>query len=396
MDMERTTTPYVASPDSKYPPVGPSAVTTTEPRRPHRRKWVGKLLIGAVALAVFGAYTIPIPYVVTTPGPTVDLNAEFNGHEIISITGKDPKSDGPVTLDPSHEGQLRMVTISEYGGPGHSVTLADVLTLMSDGVSEIERYADVYGAEVTADQVQSFSQALMTSSHSTSTVAALEAIGWDVPAVVTITGAVPESDAEGKVREGDVLVSATMPDGTVHPITRAGTIFAVMASQPGGSKVELLVKRDGKDTPLTITSRPSPDGVGSKLGIYLDIQTTPPVDVSFEVEDIGGPSAGMMFALAIIDKLTPGDLTGGKNVAGTGAISYDGRIEPIGGLAQKIAGARNDGAEYFLAPTLNCEELESVPSGIEVYRVDTLSQALEMIKAISEGNTQGLPACVAR
>lgn len=374
------------------PPADPTApaVDYQQPKKRGYRSLVLALIAAVVSVCVF---VIPVPLVITTPGPTLDLSAQYNEHDLFTITGTDPDTGQSVALDKQHDGQLRMVTISEYGGPGHSVTLFDVIRLMSDGVSEMENYYDVYGNDVTADQVQSFSQALMTSSHSTSSVAALEALGWRIPATVTITGAVEGSDAQGKVLEGDVLVSVVTPDGHEHAIDSAGTVFAIMAKQPAGTKLTVNVKRNGADVPLTITSKESFDGIGSKLGIYLDIKTTMPVDVNFAVEDIGGPSAGMMFALAIIDKLTEGDLAGGKAVAGTGAISYDGRVEPIGGLPQKIAGARNDGAQYFLAPSLNCDELTSEPEGINVYRINTLTEALEALHAISAGDTDKLPAC---
>lgn len=358
--------------------------------------WAALIVAFLLAIASVVVFIVPIPYVVTTPGPTFDLNAPFHGHELISVNGTDPHTGQAVTADRPHDGQLRMVTVSEYGGPGHPITTFDLLRLTWDGVSEVDHYYDIYNDEVTADQVQSFAQAMMTSSHSTSSVAALEQLGYDVPAVVSVTGAVEGSHAEGKVEAGDILVSVTDHSGTVHPVNRAGTIFAVMAKTPADSTVTLVVKRHGVDIPLSIVSTAAPDGIGSKLGIYLDIKTTLPFDVTFNIEDIGGPSAGMMFALAIIDKLTEGDLTGGKPVAGTGALHYDGRVEPIGGLPQKMVGAYNEGARYFLAPDVNCDEVTSTPEGLEVFRVADLNEAVSAVEAIKAGDTSALRPCVAK
>lgn len=372
----------------------PTSVSFEAGNKRRRRYVVSTIALFIVSVLGIASVTIPVPYVVATPGPTLDLNAPYEGKELLTVSGTDPNTHQPITPDEQHDGQLRMVTVSEYGGPGFRIAAFDLLRLSLDPDSKVEYYYDLYPEDITADQAQSFSQALMTSSHSTSSVVALETLGYTVPAVITVNGLADTSDAKGKVKEGDILVSITDPKGTVHPINRAGTIFEVMAKTPVDSQVNLTVQRDGKELPLTVKSGSSPDNVGSKLGIFLDIQTELPLDVTFSVEDIGGPSAGMMFALAIIDKATEGDLTGGHKVAGTGALHYDGRVEPIGGLPQKLAGAHRDGATHFLAPDFNCDEITQVPEGLEVYRVATIKEALSALDAIAHDDTSALRPCV--
>lgn len=156
------------------------------------------------------------------------------------------------------------------------------------------------------------------------------------------------------------------------------------------------MRRNGELVTEEIVSGESPDGYGSKLGIYLDTDIQMPLDVQVHLEEVGGPSAGMMFALTIIDRLTPGDLTGGVSIAGTGALGYDGRVQPIGGLPQKIEGAKRSGVEWFLAPSLNCDELSEAPTGINVVRVDDLKEARAAVDAIAHGSTEGLRACYAK
>jgi Lon-like protease len=110
------------------------------------------------------------------------------------------------------------------------------------------------------------------------------------------------------------------------------------------------------------------------------------------VGDIGGPSAGLMFALGIIDKLTPMNLTGGKFIAGTGEIEASGRVDPIGGIQQKMVAAREAGATSFLTPTANCPDTKgAVPAGLRLVRVSTLSQAVNDLEAIKAGHQ--VPSC---
>nr|WP_269212671.1 MULTISPECIES: S16 family serine protease [unclassified Schaalia] len=121
-----------------------------------------------------------------------------------------------------------------------------------------------------------------------------------------------------------------------------------------------------------------------------------PVDIHIDLENITGPSAGMMFALGIIDRMTPGDITGGQKIAGTGTVSYDGQIGPIGGIQQKMRGAVRDGAMWFLAPQMNCSEvIGHIPEGLHVFSVSTLSEAKAAVEAIASGRTQQLPTCQA-
>lgn len=371
-------------------------VNPETPKRP--RTWAKIIAAGAIPLlalsVVVGLFIVPAPYVVTTPGPTFDLKEDIQELEVIHIEGKDPATGKPVELDTEKGGDLRMVTISEYGGPGHYLSFFDVFWLTRDGVSSVENYSDIYPDDITADQLQSFASAQMTSSHSTASVAALEELGWTVPATVTVNEVAEGVDAHGKILPGDILVAVQTPDGTVHSIDKAATIFAVTAATAPGTELVVTVNRDGKNIPIKAKTHESPDGIGSKLGIFLHVETQMPLKITFNLEDVGGPSAGMMFALTIIDRMTPGDMTGGQRIAGTGALSYDGRVQPIGGLPQKMVGARNAGAQYFLAPAANCNEITETPEGIEVFRVNTLDEARQAVESIAAGTTSSLPACL--
>ncbi len=368
-------------------------------RRRGATQVLGVLVVVGVAVA---AVTVPMPYVVDGPGPTVDVTAASDGTPLIEISGTDPTTGQAVQLDDPHAsgdgvGQLRMVTVSEEGGPAHRLNFVQLVAAWLDRRDAIIPYSQAYPDEVTQEQVDEAAQAQMTGSQSSASVAALESLGWTVPATVTIEGAVSGSDAENKIQQGDVMVSVTTPDGVVHAMDSASTPFTLMKTQPVGTALTLTVARDGQNVDIPITTVSGGEGAeGSKLGIYLSADADLPVDITIHLSDIGGPSAGTMFALGIIDQMTPGDMTGGQNIAGTGALSYDGTVEAIGGIRQKMWGAVRDGATWFLAPSSNCDEvIGHVPDGLSVVTVSTLAEARSAVEAIANGEGDTLATCSA-
>ena len=351
-------------------------------------------------------FWIPVPFVVNSPGPTFNVLGSFNGEPMIQISGTDPTTGQDVQLDEPQsasykdkakpgQGQLRMVTVSESGGPGKRLSFAELIGAYFDPHSRIFDYDAVYPSDATREKVSEAQQAMMRNSQTTSQVAALEYLGWEVPAAVTIEGATDGSHAEGVVAQGDRLLAITTPDGTRHDVTSAAMPFTLMRTVPAGSHMTLTIERDGEQQDISFDSVAASQGEpGSKLGIYLSVAPTLPVDIAFNLEGIGGPSAGMMFSLGIIDRMTPGDMTGGNAVAGTGTMSYDGRVGAIGGIAQKMWGAHDDGAQWFLAPADNCSDVVGhVPDGLHVVSVSTLDEAVTALSSIASGSGDTLPTC---
>lgn len=337
---------------------------------------------------------VPIPFVVYSPGPTFDVLGKQGQTAILQVEGaQSGEQQDPAT------GQLRMVTISELGGPGSAVTAMDILRAWIRPGYSVYRYSDIYPADITADQIQQASSAQMQSSHSTASVAALEYLGYDLPTVITIVGASEDMDAHGKVQPDDVLLSITTADGVEHPMDSPADPFALLETVAPGTTVKVKVKRDGTEAVESIETSADPTNPyapGSKLGIMLSFDIDMPLDIQFHLEKVGGPSAGMIFALGIIDRLEGGTMVGDKVVAGTGALGYNGTVQPIGGVKQKMYGAQRDGAEYFLAPADNCDEVVgNEPRGIEVFAVGTLGQAVLAVNAIAAGDTEGLQTCEA-
>ena len=176
------------------------------------------------------------------------------------------------------------------------------------------------------------------------------------------------------------------------------SVFTVVPAkeQAAAEKAHRTATRTEK---VTITTRAS-DDEGEKraiVGIAAGTDHTFPFTVDIKLADVGGPSAGLMFALGIYDKLTPGRLTGGKFVAGTGTIDDAGKVGPIGGIDMKTVGARDKGAQYFLTPADNCAAAaKDTPGGLTLIKVNTIDDALGALKDLREGRTSDLPKCAAK
>ena len=362
-------------------------------------------VLAALAMVAI-LFWIPVPFVVNSPGPTFNVLGSDNGVPMLQIEGTDPVTGEPIQQDEPQsssydapakpgQGQLRMVTVSESGAPDSRLNFAQLIAAYFDPHSKILDYDSVYPAGTTRQQVSDAQLAMMRNSQTTSQVAALEYLGWDVPATITIEGAVEGSNAEGNVEQGDILRAITTPDGVRHEITSAATPFAIMRSVPAGSTMTLTVERGGVTQDVSFDSvAASATETGSKLGVYLSADPVLPVDITVNIDGVGGPSAGMMFSLSIIDRLTPGDMTGGNVIAGTGTMSYDGQVGAIGGIQQKLWGAHRDGAQWFLAPSNNCDEVVGhVPDGLRVVSVSTLDEAVSAVHSIADGTGDALPTC---
>lgn len=366
--------------------------------RPQDFKSVVKRFKGVLALLIIGSVVIgvglgiPMPFVISKPGPTFDVTGSVSGYPVIDI-----HNDEAVTAS---QGQLRMVTVSTYGGPGSHVSLFQVVQALLSDSMDVERESDVYPSDLTREELDQMAMTQMTTSQSTAAAVALEELGYNVTATFTIAGAVTGSHAEGLVQEGDVLVAITTPDGVRHKVDKPSVPFDLPKDLAPESPVTLEVLRNNRVEKIQMnTYLPEfapEDTKGSKFGIYLTADVQLPFEVDIHLEDVGGPSAGMMFSLGIIDQLTGGDSTGGAIVAGTGVIGYGGDVEPIGGIVQKMYGAKRDGAQWFLAPSANCDEVAgNEPDDLEVWPVSTLEEARDALRAISSGATMNHPVCEA-
>ena len=372
----------------------PDQQPATEPERPDDDRPL--LSPRTVTAAVAGAVTFVLaltmlfvtpPYAIQSPGPTVDTLGDVEEDTpLITVEGAETYPT---------DGELRLTTVSTRGGPGYPATAAQVVIgWLSADTTVVPREA-AFDPGQTREEVQQESSLQMSSSQTNATVAALTELGTDVPTQLNIAGTSPHGAAAGLLESGDRLLSISTPEGGQEELTSFAVLSDVLARTPPGSTVTLGVDRGGEETTVDVVTGDDGSG-GSLLGIMISPDVELPFEVDFAIENIGGPSAGLMLTLAIVDKLTPGELTNGEVVAGTGTVDLAGDVGPIGGIRQKMAGAVRDGATLFLAPVENCDEVSGhVPDGLEVIAVDTVSDAVTALEAVGEGDTADLPRCPA-
>jgi Lon-like protease len=334
-----------------------------------------------VALGVIVGIALPVPYVVLSPGPVIDVLGDAGGKPLISVTGA-----------PTYptSGQLDLTTVNEAGGPHGRIPLTRVFRAWVDPVTAVVPTRLLYPDNQSSQQVEQESTEQMLQSQDLAAVAALR--HQDIPVVLTVSvGEVRKgSPADGLLRVGDVFVTV---DGTaVH--TGAELRAAIQKHAPGQT-VRFVVRRDGQRVTVPVPTEPA--APGSKVAV---VGITPkdgyesPVSVTIRLEDVGGPSAGLMFTLGIIDLLTAAQENGGAHVAGTGTIDADGNVGAIGGIRQKMAGAREAGATVFLVPASNCAEaLTEVPAGLRLVKVTSVDDALSGMAAAVAGRPA--PTCTA-
>ncbi len=346
-----------------------------------------------IALLCAGVF-FPVPYSEMSPGPTVNTLGEHDGEPVLQIDGrKTYPTDGHLNMTTVRVtgADYRMNLVEAvYGWLAHDNKVVPHETLYPDGKTE---------EQSTQENAEEFSQ-----SQESAKVAALKQLDVPVKSWVIVATVVKGSPSEGRLHAGDVI--KTVDGKTVKE--PADVAELVTEHKPGEDVVFTIVpakeqaaaekanREPTKTEKVTITTTDSDDG-GEKraiVGISAGTDHTFPFSIDIKLADVGGPSAGLMFALGIYDKLTPGSLTGGKFVAGTGTIDDDGKVGPIGGIEMKTVGARSKGAQYFLTPADNCASAaQDTPDGLTLVKVDTIDDALGALEDIRSGDTADLPKC---
>ena len=396
------------------------------------------LLIASVgtAVAIAVSVLVPVPYVILGPGPTLNtLGKDSAGHPLITISGH------PVYPTNGH---LNLVTVSYQGCAGNRFNIFTALVAWLNPHQAVVPEGEICPAGQTQKQTQEQDTQEMTSSQQTATAAALTQL--HIPYSTEVVVVLPEQGfpAYGVLKAGDVitavdgqpvtgpasltkLISAHPPGSTLtqlhipystevvvvlpergfpaygvlkagdvitavdgQPVTGPASLTKLISAHPAGSTLTLTITRSGQSHQVQVGTRES--GGHPVMGVQITQEYKFPFQVTISVGDIGGPSAGMMFALGIIDKLTKLSLTSGRFIAGTGEITASGQVQPIGGIQQKMIGARNAGATIFLTPAANCADAKgAVPAGLRLVKVSTLNQAVTYLEALKAGKS--VPSC---
>jgi PDZ domain-containing protein len=332
-------------------------------------------------VAAFVALSRPVPYVRLSPGPVFDALGQSQGEPVVEIEGAESYPT---------DGELGITTVFELGAPGSRLTLGEAVTGWIDpAVDVVPRDLlfppDAFNGDDAGDRFDQQGALQMAQSEESAVAAALSLLGEPVTFEVVIDQVDPDAPAGGILEEGDTLVSIND-----EPTADYRDVKKVMSGVEPGEDVSVEVRRDGETVVETITTAENPqDPDRAYLGVILGIGFSSPVDVTVRLDDVGGPSAGLIFALAIVDSMTPESLTDGRSIAGTGTIDPSGRVGAIGGVVQKMHGARDEGATIFLTPRANCSEVVGrEPDGLQVVAVRTLEQAVDAL----EGDGP-LPTC---
>ena len=333
------------------------------------------LLVAVVPILAFGVLVaaVTVPYVALGPGPTYDTLGEVDGKQVVAIEGTATK---PTT------GHLNMTTVAQRDG----LTMGQALALWLSGSEQLVPRNLVFPPEKSRDDIEKSQNADFQRSEDNAEFAALNYLKY--PQAVSVENVNDPGPSVGKLRNGDTVDAV---DGTkVATVEEFSTILKT--TKPGQKIVIDYRRKNAPPGTATITLGKGEDRDYGYLGIAVRDAPWAPFTIDFNLANIGGPSAGLMFSLAVIDKLTTGDVNGGKFVAGTGSISPDGKVGPIGGIIHKMSTAQDAGATVFLVPADNCDEARTVAGDtMDLLKVETLTQAVDSLKALSTGGKP--PTC---
>ena len=327
------------------------------------------LIVALVPIVVFVLLlaVVTVPFVSLGPGPTFNTLGEYDGKPVVAIEGTPVKPTS---------GNLNMTTVSQRDG----LTLGQALVLWASGSQQLVPRNLVYPPEKSREEIEKSQNADFRNSEDNAEYAALDYLKY--PRAVTVGRVTDPGPSVGKLQAGDAIDAV---DGT--KVADVAAFTGLMKSTKPDQEIILDYRR--KNSPpgtARITLGRNDDRDYGYLGIAVLDAPWAPFTVDFNLANVGGPSAGLMFSLAVIDKLTTGDLNGSKFIAGTGSISGEGKVGPIGGITHKMASAADAGATVFLVPADNCDEARIArPDPMQLIKVDTLPQAVDALRTLTSG-----------
>lgn len=325
------------------------------------------LAAGAVPIVALGALLASpaaiVPFAAEGPGPVFDVLGEVEGAPAIEISGT--AEDGPSA------GRLDMTTVAV----SHNLPLARAIAMWADPDQQIVPIEVVFPPGLSTEEVERRNEVMFADSEANATAAALRAL--DRPVRVAVARVFDDAPAAGLVEEGDEVIAV---DG--FGVTGPAGLQRAVAGHAPGERVTLRVRRGDAEREVSVRLGESPrDPSRGHLGVGIAVRPADGLRVDYNVSGIGGPSAGLIMSLAVVDKLSPGDLTAGRHIAGTGTIDGAGSVGEIGGITHKIAAARAAGADMFLVPEANCAEALTADAGrMPLVRVRDLDGALAALE----------------
>lgn len=319
-------------------------------------------------LLISAAFLLPSPYVILSPGNPQNVLGSaitISGTKVYPTTGK------------------LSVTSVLVTDPDSYITGFDVLYAWIDKNRVVLPRVQVYPEGESAAESVKIGADEMSGSQINATAAALDYLGYENKAKLMIVEVNKKSDAIGNLKAADQIISVDDKN-----FSSSAQIMDYLDQKKPGEFISVKVLRKGSEEVSRKIKLSARDDGSAYIGINIQSQFDFPFDVKIKLAETGGPSGGLIFALGIVDKLTSQDFVRYRNIAGTGTITTDGRVGPIGGIAEKIIGAKNAGVELFLTPIENCSEIdnqEKVVSStdkkvMKIVPVATLSEAISVLK----------------
>jgi Lon-like protease len=350
--------PPPPSPPYWPPPGAPSGPA----RRVSRRAIATVVALGALLLVAAAAFVVPIPlFYVFEPGPVVDVE------RLVRV------QNGKRTY--SSEGELFLTTV----GVDVQVTAADVVRAAFDAHREVILKSS-YTQGLSDRQIERQARAEMEESQTSAKEVALAELGVAEPvAGVRVVQVVAGSPAEGQLQDGDVLLEI---EG--QPACAPTDVVTLLSTVEVGDEVDVKVRRATSSRSFRIETAENPQLPGQPfLGVQLGAfprESKAGEGIEFKTGRIGGPSAGLMMALALYDRLTPDDITAGRDIAGSGTVSCNGTVGPIGGVGLKVAAAEAEGIDIFLTPEGDYEAARRAAEDVEIVSIATFDDALDYLE----------------
>ena len=342
------------------------------------RGYVPKPTKAVLTLLILGSLFLPAPFVMLAPGDPQNVLGSA-----IKISGTDTY---PTT------GKLS-VTAVMITDPDSYITAFDIFYGWVDKNRAVLPRDRVYPDGETAAEAVREGAAEMNSSQINATAAALSYLGYQIPSKLVVVGVSEQSNAHKVILLKDQLLSIDK-----IKLNNTTDVLSYLEDKKAGEVVSVEINRSGVGVMIKeIALSPRPDG-SAFIGINIQEQFDFPFDVKIKLDETGGPSGGLIFALGIVEKLTQADLIRSRNIAGTGTITTDGLVGPIGGIAEKIIGAKNDGVDLFFTPINNCQDInnpDQIGAGkggksMKIVPVATLAEAIEVLKLPENAK---LPSC---
>lgn len=345
-----------------------------------RQTWTALVAALAFVLVAVGMVVLPVPYVSWTPGSTTNTLGKVGNSPVIKIND---------TASYPTSGELRLTTVSETRADSHLSLPEALLSYWLPHRDTLPRDI-VYPPGKTADQVNSEQRVMMETSQDNAVVAALRAAGQRVVQRPAVASVMVGSSSYNKLQPGDLIVAINGTD-----VTSNDQASELIRDRRPGSTLIFKVLRDRQQKLIKVARGADEQSSTDQLsGITIGNGFEYKPKISFDLgEEIGGPSAGLVFSLAIYDKITPGALLDGRRVAGTGTIDADGTVGPIGGIQQKIGAASSDGASVFLVPADNCADLAGLKTDLQLIKIADLEDAISAMNDLNSDHPDRLPRC---